>query len=219
MRERRWGRAPRSTRRRHVGWNGRENDRSTSWRSWLTGPRGVLGARGESGREATANAVRKFCTRVGRPRATDWKIDDSGFVCSGRYGCEEASRHAQPCLANARRAPSVAFAQPPRAPRALPSHADTTPARAHDVRRRRSPSHLRLGRAPLRAARRSRARRVRRAPPCRARAPRPRARCHHPRGGYHPEGHQGRARGDDEGARPDPTLRTTPPPSACQHLP
>ena len=67
MRERRWGRAPRSTRRRHVGWNGRENDRSASWRSWLTGPRGVLGARGESGREATANVGRKFCTRVGRP--------------------------------------------------------------------------------------------------------------------------------------------------------
>ena len=82
----------------------------------------------------------------------------------------------------------------------------------------RHPTSVSVGRpfAPLAA----RARVASAAPLRAARArPRPRARCHHPRGGYHPEGHQGRARGDDEGARPDPTLRTTPPPSACQHLP
>ena len=153
------------------------------------------------------------------PRATDWKIDDSGFVCSGRYGCEEASRHAQPCLANARRAPSVAFAQPPRA--LEPFRRTPTPlplARTMFAVAARHPTSVSVGRpfAPLAA----RARVASAAPPpCRARARAPRARCHHPRGGYHREGHQGRARGDDEGARPDPTLRTTPPPSACQHLP
>ena len=159
---RRWGRAPRSTRRRRVGWNGLENDGSRQLAFvWLSGPSWrPVRARSTSHRERS----QEILYPGGRPshQRPPGKSTIRGFVCHARHAMRMSHRDARsraPRTPVERRpsrshtpespsSPSVARRHPPRSrarcspsPRAIPppSRSGALPPRSPLARASRPP--------------------------------------------------------------------------------